>query len=147
MPLRALTIRSSGQSASCAVRLPLTFVVRRRSAMSSPSRAEITDFIASFVGIPSVGLSVSTTLFGDLGIDGDDAHDLLAAFGKRFNVDLSALDITKHFGPEGAWPWALFYWVVLWSRSGTPEQKARLSPITIADLVRAVESGKWTYNQ
>lgn len=115
--------------------------------MPSPSRAEIAEFIASFVGIPSEGLSISTTLFGDLGIDGDDAHELLAAFGKRFNVDLSALDLTKHFGSEGTWPWALFYWVVLWSRSGTPEQKARLSPITIADLVRAVESGKWTYNQ
>lgn len=115
--------------------------------MHSPTAEEITEFIASFVCTPSERLSVSTTLFGDLGVDGDDAHDLLAAFGKRFNVDLSALDVTRHFGPESTWPWALFYWVVLWSRPGTPEQKARLSPITIADLVRAAESGKWTYNR
>jgi hypothetical protein len=35
----------------------------------------------------------------------------------------------------------------LWLRPGTPEQKARLSPITIADLVRAAESGKWSQSQ
>lgn len=110
------------------------------------SIVDIAEFVASFVGVPSERISLSTTLFGDLGVDGEDGSDLLVAFGEHFNVDLSALDVTKHFGSEGIWPWAPLYWVVLWLRSGTPEQKARLSPITIADLVRAAESGKWNHS-
>ncbi|MNN75417.1 hypothetical protein D3C81_1917210 [compost metagenome] len=115
--------------------------------MRSSTAEEVTEFIARFVCTPSKGLSASTTLFGDLGVDGDDADELLAAFGKRFNVDLSTLDVGKHFGSESTWPWAFFYWLRLWSRPGTPEQKAGLSPISIADLVRAAESGKWMYNR
>lgn len=111
--------------------------------MPLSSIAEVTEFVASFVGIPSEHISPSTKIFGDLGVDGKEGSDLLVAFGERFNVDLSALDVTKHFGPEGLWPWAPLYWVLLWLRSGTPEQKARVSPVTIADLVRAAESGKW----
>jgi acyl carrier protein len=114
--------------------------------MPSPFFAEIADFVASFVGVPSERITASTTLFGDLGVDGEDGSDLLVGFGEHFNVDLSALDVTKHFGPEGLWPWAPLYWILLWLRPGTPEKKARLSPITIADLVRAAESGKWNYS-
>ena len=114
--------------------------------MSLPTFVEVSEFVASFVGVPSERISLSTTLFGDLGIDGEDGSDLLVAFGERFNVDLSALDVTRHFGPEGFWPWAPLYWVVLWMRSGTPEQKVRRSPIRIADLVSAAESGKWNHS-
>jgi acyl carrier protein len=115
--------------------------------MPARSLAEITEFIAKFVGVPAERLSASTTLFGDLGVDGQDGSDLLVAFGQRFSVDLSSVDLRRHFGNEWLWPWAPFCWVVLWMRTGTPEQKARLSPITIADLVRAAESGRWSYPQ
>lgn len=109
--------------------------------------AEIADFVACFVGVSAERLSSSTTLFGDLGVDGQDGIDLFVAFGKRFYVDLSALDTTRHFGAEGFGPRALLHWVVLWLRAGTPEEKARLSPVTIADLQRAAESGRWSYGQ
>jgi len=114
--------------------------------MHPATAEEVTEFIAKFAYTPLERLSASTTLFGDLGIDGDDADELLAAFGKHFDVEMSSLDVARHFGPENTWPWTVICWFMLWSRSGTPEQKARLSPITIADLVRAAKCGKWEYN-
>ena len=115
--------------------------------MPSPTDSEVLDFVAGFVGIPSVQISAATTLFGDLGIDGEDGSNFMVAFGEQFNVDLSALAVTKHFGSEGLWPWAPLHWLALWLRPGTPEQKARLLPITVSDLVRAAKVGRWTYKQ
>jgi acyl carrier protein len=77
--------------------------------MPARSLAEITEFIAKFVGVPAERLSASTTLFGDLGVDGQDGSDLLVAFGQRFSVDLSYVDLRRHFGNEWLWPWAPFY--------------------------------------
>jgi acyl carrier protein len=115
--------------------------------MPSSTDLEVLDFVAHFVGVPSAQISASTTLFGDLGVDGEDGSELMVAFGKQFNVDLSTLDVTRHFGPEGLWPWAPLRWLALWLRPGTPEGKARLLPITITDLVRAAELGTWSNNQ
>lgn len=115
--------------------------------MPSSTDSEVFDFVAGFVGIPSVQISGATTLFGDLGIDGEDGSNFMVAFGERFNVDLSDLEVTKHFGPEGLWPWAPLHWIALWFRAGTPEQKARLLPIAVADLVHAAEVGTWSYSK
>lgn len=88
-------------------------------------------------------LSLATTLLGDLGIDGDDAGDLLKAYASEFNVDLSDFDFFRHFGPEGlgcnfpiVWAHALF-------RTGTPEQRVGLTAISIGDLVQAARRGRW----
>jgi hypothetical protein len=114
--------------------------------MSSPSFELVQQFVAEFTGHPLTRVQAHSTLFGDLGVDGDDGHELLASFGERFNVDMSAFESNKHFGSEGFLPWAPLYWFLLWLRGGTPEQKARLMAITIADLVRVAIEGAWPKN-
>lgn len=86
---------------------------------------------------------METTIFGDLHTDGDDGVELLEAFGEAFSVDMSRCDPTLHFGPEGCVPWAPFYWIILPFRKGSPEERAGLVPVRIADLVRAAERGRW----
>src|ERR1700749_4182579 len=46
-------------------------------------------------------LSQSTDVFRDLGIDGDDARELLARFRSEFEVDMTTFDFGLHFGSEG----------------------------------------------
>lgn len=94
-------------------------------------------------GVTTARVVPQSTLFGDLGLDGDDAYEFFVAFREQFNVDLKNLDLDRHFGPEGMYPWAPLYWIVLALRSGTPEEKARKDPITVADLVNAAAAGQW----
>lgn len=111
--------------------------------MSQPSSAEVIEFVASYLGVPASSISGDSTLLGDLGIDGDDGDEFLAAFGTRFCVDLSEFDHSEYFGPEGFYPWAPFNVWVQCFRTGSPEAKAGVTPIMISDLMRAVAAGRW----
>ncbi len=46
-------------------------------------------------------LTRDTTLREDLRLWGDDAVEFIAEFGKKFDVDLSELQLEKYFPPEG----------------------------------------------
>lgn len=46
-------------------------------------------------------INISTRLFHDLGLTGDDAVDFFIAFNKEFNVDISNFDLYKYFSKEG----------------------------------------------
>lgn len=100
-------------------------------------------FVAQQSGVSVDRLRPETTLFGDLGTDGDDGIDLLDDFAREFSIDLSRCDATRYFGPEGLVPWFVFCLVIWAFRRGTPEERARLQPISIADLVLSAELGRW----
>jgi hypothetical protein len=88
---------------------------------------------------------LDATLFGDLGIDGADGWELIEAFGKEFEVDLSGFDPTKHFGPEcGGNPVSLFIWFIEEVlRRRDPHEVWGLKSITVRDLVEAAEQQRW----
>jgi hypothetical protein len=100
-------------------------------------------FVAEERRVPVERLKPDTTLFGDLGTDGDDGIELLERFGREFSVDMSDCDPGCYFGDERLPPWFLFYWIVLAFRRGTSEQRARLHPVRIADLIRSAHAGRW----
>lgn len=100
-------------------------------------------FVAEQRCVRAERLKPGTTLFGDLGADGDDGVELLEHFAREFSVDMSGCDPSRYFGPEGVPLWFLIDWVVLALRRGSPEERARLQPIRIADLVRSAELGRW----
>lgn len=75
-------------------------------------------------------------MFRDLGVDGDDAEELLLRLKQEFGVDLEGVQFERHFGPEGFNPLALL--MPSWWRW----QRERI-PIRIQDLVDAARTGKW----
>jgi hypothetical protein len=103
----------------------------------------VVDFVAKERAVCADRLRPETTLLGDLGTDGDDGIELLENFAREFHVDLSGCDATRYFGPEGLPPWFLFHWILRAFRPGTSEERARLQPVRIADLVRSAELGRW----
>jgi acyl carrier protein len=103
--------------------------------------AQIIEFVAEYVGISAKDITSDTRLFGDLGVDGDDGVELLSRFADRFSVNMAACDMSRHFGPEAGGSILLLFILAL--RNGTPEQKARLEPIRIADLGGAAKAGEW----
>ncbi len=74
-------------------------------------------------------LVLSARLEEDLGVTGDDAVELMQAFSSIFNVELTDLEFSKHFGPEA-----------LFSRRH-PELGAY--PVTVGHLVNVAEHGHW----
>jgi hypothetical protein len=109
---------------------------------------EVAAFVADFTSHPIKQIKPQTTLFGDLGIDGDDGDEILSTFMQRFAVDMSSYR-PIHFGPEGFVPWAPLYWlVILWrtifEKNSTPESRSRLMPITIQDLIDSAKAKQWT---
>ncbi len=91
-------------------------------------------------------LDWDTTLFGDLGIWGDDAGDFLTELAERFEVDFSRFRFHRHFRAEG---YSLLDLLLLPFRipgrclGTTPEEDQNLIPITIRQLVAAIEQGRW----
>jgi hypothetical protein len=100
-------------------------------------------FVASHHGVDEETLRPHTTL-GDIGVDGDDGSTLLEEFGREFSVDLAGCDPRHFFGLEGIPVWGPLYWLWLAFRGGKSEERARLRPIRIADLIRSAETGRWT---
>ena len=93
--------------------------------------------VADQTGCPLSRLSPQTDLARDLGVDGDDASDLLLRLGEEFGINLENVRFDRHFGPEAGFnPLALL--LPSWWRW----RRERL-PVTIADLVEAARTHNW----
>ena len=96
-------------------------------------------FVASERSIPADNVTLEKSLFHDLGIDGDDAVELINRFAIRFNVNLEGFCFRKYFGPEGAPGPITFLSEVFWKK-----QSGKLLRLEISDLVRAASDGKFS---
>lgn len=80
-------------------------------------------------------LTLSTDILRDLGVDGDDARELMARFGSEFSVDMSSFNSIDYFGAEG---FGLLQFL------GSVIGRRGKSPIMLGHLVRVAESRTWT---
>jgi Protein of unknown function (DUF1493) len=105
--------------------------------MAAPElEARIRSFVRKTLGMDAARLTLETDIVDDLRIYGDDVWDLVEAFGKEFQVDVSAFRWYHHTGPEGCNPlWLIFKpW---WAR------KTHVS-IRLSDLVESVQQQRWS---
>lgn len=88
-------------------------------------------FVAQVSGCKLEKLQTGSRLLHDLGIDGDDAVELLSEYSEVFQVDMGGFEFGKYFGPEASF--SLF--------RSRPQQE--LTPITIGDLVEYARRGHY----
>ena len=101
--------------------------------MSFETLQKIIRLVAESTGVDESLITASTRLGEDLGVDGDDASDMIAALASNFHVDLAAFDFSRHFGPEAGFsPISIHL-------------SPRLEPVTVGHLAEAVERGAWSY--
>ncbi len=83
-------------------------------------------------------------MYHDLGCDGVDGYELLEAFSKEFQVEMSEFNFDKHFGPELPFfpPLWLFWWIFQSEKLNEKGQFKKV-PITVMDLYEAARSKKW----
>ena|ERR1700733_8383698 len=62
---------------------------------------KLIDFIAKFAGIQKTKIRSQSRIYENLRIYGDDAVELLIAYGKEFDVDVSNFMAADYFEPEG----------------------------------------------
>ena len=104
-------------------------------------------FVANETRANPKRIGLDTTLFGDLGVDGEDGRELIEAFGKEFSVDVSSFRHSRHFGPEGggclfaAVPYLLLTHVF----RADHHSLAGVTPIRVSDLVTAAETHRWPW--
>ncbi|MFK8102492.1 MAG: DUF1493 family protein [Saprospiraceae bacterium] len=98
---------------------------------------EILDFVYQERGKYKGELTRNTELEHDLGITGDDAHEFMEAFFKKFQIKEKAFDLNKYFEPEG------FSLINLKWLFGKRTAKEIRKPIRLGHLEKVAESGYW----
>ena len=108
----------------------------------------VIEFLAFFTGVKPQLIYPHTTLYGDLGVAGEDGFELIQAFGVKFQVDLTDFQSERYFGSEGVSILApfSFLWLILshpFRQKRTPEEEANLQDIRIRDLIAFARAGRW----
>lgn len=62
--------------------------------------AELADFVSKQVGRHDISITRDTLIEDGLGVTGADANDLIIAFGKKYNVDITDFNFEKYFNDE-----------------------------------------------
>jgi acyl carrier protein len=107
-------------------------------AMKSETPQGVIELVAEQTGVSPSRISAATRIGEDLGVDGDDAADLLTEFASRFHVDLAGFQFPRHFGPEAGWsPFYALYCLLT--------GRGRTEPVTVQQLAEAAERGVWSY--
>jgi len=97
---------------------------------------KVISFFAEQLGVLPESVNLTSRLRQDLGLNGEEAADLLELYALSFDVDIDAFRINDYFGADAGMIPVLSY--LLWIfGNGRP-----LKTLTIADLVRAFDSGK-----
>ena len=81
-------------------------------------------------------INPETDIFSDLGCVGDDFHELIDEYAKRFSIDMSGYLWFFHADEEGISVGGLFF--------KPPYEKVKRIPITPTILLHYANEGKWS---
>lgn len=114
------------------------------SQCSDNLEARVKALVAAETGTRLDGISSSTRLAEEIGIDGDDAVHFFERFAKEFDVDLTEMQWHMHFSDEGLGcpVGCVFALIFGWSYThGVPFSP--FVPVTVGDLVEAAMAKRW----
>ncbi len=61
---------------------------------------QLIEFLSTQLSIPKKKIHLEDSLFHDLGIDGDDAIEVINEYSKRFDVSIANFNVDEYFGAE-----------------------------------------------
>ena len=98
---------------------------------------KILDFLSEFCAVDREDISLDSEVVKHLKMEGDDAVELINAFSKRFDVDMSSFEATDYFISE-----ALFNPIFAIVKVLKKDTKL-LKVMYVRDLIEAANSRKW----
>lgn len=102
--------------------------------MDKYSEENIISFLTDLVGREKI--TALTDIFSDLGVVGDDFHEMIEEYSKKFSVDMTSYLWYFHSDEEGQNFGACFF--------KTPNERVKRIPVTPKMLVDFANKGKWT---
>ncbi len=105
---------------------------------------ELKSFLSTFLGIKEEEINFADSLFHDLGVDGDDASELLKNYSSNFNVDIDDFEFENYFGVEAS---ASLVQVIFKGLIKSDEHDRK--KLTVEDLANGVKLGRlesWIFN-
>ncbi|MBQ9578073.1 MAG: DUF1493 family protein [Ottowia sp.] len=103
------------------------------------STEDVIALIAEETALSPERIQPQHSLNFDLGVDGDDAEELLLAYREKFLVDMSGFDFHRYFDEESH---ALSLFLLLWRLLAGGEKPKE--PLFVRDLLRAAQLGFWS---
>ena len=97
----------------------------------SEIKQEVINFIISETSVGVEEVKLNSRLLEDLGVDGEDAEELIKNFSTKFNVNIDSFIFSSYFNPEYPFYVALFSW-----------KKKHLKTFKVIDLINSVSIGK-----
>jgi acyl carrier protein len=99
-------------------------------------------------GVPASEITLETRLFEDLGMDGDDGAEFLAAFGDEFGVDIRGLAPNNYFNDESSFTgYSLMIPVIAFLspafRARVERASRGLRALSVRDLVASARARRW----
>jgi hypothetical protein len=98
--------------------------------------SDLVMWIAARKRIPQTEISLTSRLRVDLGVDGDDARELIDEFSRRYCVDIESFPYSNYFGPEAGWNVLAWFW-----RIAGFGPRTRQFDLTVEDLLIAARTG------
>ena len=98
---------------------------------------EVCELIHEHTSVRKDRLSENTIL-QKLGLDGDDADELMIEYAQKFHVDMDDYDFEEYFDVEGTFGPIYDLYLLLFKR-----EKLKKTDISVAELVDAAMAGKW----
>lgn len=101
-------------------------------------------FVATKAGVSRNKVSLDSRLGSDLGLDGDDALELLEYFGKKFKVSINDIDFEKYFNEEND-IWGVQNFINKLFRKNKYIDKKN-NEIYVSQLIDSLRTGRLTLN-
>ena len=105
--------------------------------MSQEVFSGVRAMVAKKSGIKPESLLLDHRLLQDLGIDGDDAVELMDSIARRFQIDMAGFEFEAHFRSEP------LLFSIFHRRSRVLQEIALKVPLTVRDLQEAADGRTW----
>jgi len=99
---------------------------------------EVIALVAKKTGRPESSITPEKTFY-QLGIDGDDAVELIDELCKRYKVPAERIDLNKYIGPEGG---GVFNHI-LYAFSSKEHSSEERRELRISDLIQTATDRRW----
>jgi acyl carrier protein len=98
---------------------------------------DVIALVSRKTGISSVKITPEKTFY-QLGIDGDDAVELIAELCDRYQVPTNQIDLTEYIGPEGGFGVINHLFNAIIGDGGAAQKELR-----IGDLIKTAQDRRW----
>ncbi|MFC6644454.1 DUF1493 family protein [Granulicella cerasi] len=99
---------------------------------------EVIALVAKKTGRPESSITPEKTFY-QLGIDGDDAVELIGELCRRYRVPAEKINLNRYIGPEGG---GLFNHI-LYAFSSKKRSTEERRELRIGDLIQSAINGRW----